>query len=341
MQETKPAVRNLEVLPTLIDAWKLTNGCKWAIWAPTLATMLISFFGVFAIGIIYAILHVTGGRVIAGTIIMGSAVGIICLYFILGIFAGSIKIVLERARGHEVSAKMGFQYFSRLFPLFFTLFLLSFIMLIPNLMSDAVSISIRYFFSALMYINDRYGQIIEYALVICFLVSAVQAIKSKTSFRAPVIILALLVTYISLFLISESMLIPAGLTYFKTLTASSYFPYLRISPLLIATINTLFSIFVNSFLFLSVAFAVDKTNSPFKALFVSFKTLRPHWSKMVGILIMQYVICFSTWIFLVLGAYYHSFILMGLGAIVVFVMQIWLLPFLFLMLGVVYHKLID
>jgi hypothetical protein len=32
---------------------------------------------------------------------------------------------------------------------------------------------------------------------------------------------------------------------------------------------------------------------------------------------------------------------MGLGAIVVFVMQIWLLPFLFLMLGVVYHKLID
>ncbi len=106
-------------------------------------------------------------------------------------------------------------------------------------------------------------------------------------------------------------------------------------------IQIIYGLIVGAFLYLSLLLAVDNTNSPFTVVKRSFKATRHHWLTIIGIELMVFLIIFVAYIPMQLGIFLQNQIVHIIGGIFLSVALIWILPFVFLVRGVVYHKLID
>lgn len=106
-------------------------------------------------------------------------------------------------------------------------------------------------------------------------------------------------------------------------------------------LQTIYGILIGPFLFLALPLAVDKTDSPLKAIMTSVKTGYAHWNKLVIISIVIEVVTLAIMLVLKLGAMTGVTFLSYLGLIIFAVAYIWFLPFLSLLQGVIYHKLAD
>ncbi|HEV2613947.1 MAG TPA: hypothetical protein VGV92_04485 [Gammaproteobacteria bacterium] len=104
---------------------------------------------------------------------------------------------------------------------------------------------------------------------------------------------------------------------------------------------TLYSFIISSFFYLSLPLVVDRISSPFAAISHSYETIRPHWLKIVGIAALIYMIYFNLSIPLRIGLHTHNYNLVMFGMALILIAMIWIGPFIFLLQGVVYHKLID
>lgn len=103
---------------------------------------------------------------------------------------------------------------------------------------------------------------------------------------------------------------------------------------------TLISILVYVFCFISVPLVLDKNKSPVAALITSFHLIKHYWFKTLILLIIIYVFLIIAMIPLYIGAMIHPYAKLA-GAVVMVVALIWLMPFVFLIQGVLYHKVVD
>jgi hypothetical protein len=111
--------------------------------------------------------------------------------------------------------------------------------------------------------------------------------------------------------------------------------------LIVLVLQMTYGILVGPFLILPVPLAVDKTNSPVKAIMLGIKTAWPYWSKIVGIFLVIYAAFLILMIPLGLGMHFHIPGAFPLSTILLVVFYVWVMPFMFLLQGVIYHKLID
>lgn len=126
MREPIPATRRLRVFETLAEAWKLTKGSKWAIWAPMLVlcgaalAFVLLFMGLAYLFSVAATPDATAHLSITG-IVLAIVLCLLLAFAYFGLIAGIIKVSIERARGNAVSGGLGLHSFSRAFPLFLTM----------------------------------------------------------------------------------------------------------------------------------------------------------------------------------------------------------------------------
>ncbi len=92
---------------------------------------------------------------------------------------------------------------------------------------------------------------------------------------------------------------------------------------------------------LSVPLVADKDKSPGQAISTSVKLVAPHWLKVFVAVLIPYVFVLIIIIPLILGFAFSSMLLLALGYIIFIVALIWLLPFLLMVLGTIYHRLVD
>ena len=105
-------------------------------------------------------------------------------------------------------------------------------------------------------------------------------------------------------------------------------------------IAAIVSILVYVFTLFSVPLIVDKNHSPWGALLASFHIIKKSWFKVLILLIIVYVFFIIAAIPLFVGAMIHPYAKL-LGAIILIVALVWLLPFMFLVQGALYHQLVD
>lgn len=104
-------------------------------------------------------------------------------------------------------------------------------------------------------------------------------------------------------------------------------------------VGSIFSTIVYTFLLLAIPFAADKGFAPFKAISASYNHVKPHWFKVFLIIIIGYLILMVALIPTVAGVFTHNVYGIVLGVIVSLVLMVWLLPFIFLLQGVIYNRL--
>lgn len=105
-------------------------------------------------------------------------------------------------------------------------------------------------------------------------------------------------------------------------------------------IAAIISILVYVFLFLSVPFVIDKDLAPLTALKMSFEVVKHCWFKVLILFILVYLFFLIAMIPLFIGTLIHPYARL-LGAAILIGALIWLIPFAFLVEGVLYHKLVD
>jgi len=103
----------------------------------------------------------------------------------------------------------------------------------------------------------------------------------------------------------------------------------------------LFSLLVYALFILSVPLVIDKNYSVGQALSESLKKVKSHWLRVFAILFLAYLILFILYIPAITGLVLHNGLLTLLGGVFFIVVLIWFLPFLFLLAGDIYHRLID
>lgn len=105
-------------------------------------------------------------------------------------------------------------------------------------------------------------------------------------------------------------------------------------------LGAIISILVYVFSFLSVPLLLDKKLSPLQALLTSCRIIASCWLKTLVLIIIVYACFIIAMIPLYIAAMIHPYVKI-VGAIIVIILLFWLIPFLFLVQGVVYHRLID
>ena len=100
------------------------------------------------------------------------------------------------------------------------------------------------------------------------------------------------------------------------------------------------SVFVYVFLILSVPFVIDNNLNPWEAIVRSFRTIQHCWLRTLALLITLYAFYIITMIPLFVGSMIHPWAKWFGGAIFLAAL-IWLLPFMFLVQGTLYHRLAD
>ncbi len=269
MREPVPATRSFSVFQTLGEAWELTKGAKWALWAPMLVMIGIALASSLISSTIIAFLYSkqtaenTGGHIGTMGIVLIVAASIIIAYLCLGLISGVIKVSIERARGNLVSGGSGFHSYSRVLPVFFAILLTITIAELPE--------------------------------ILAFLAGYFGVIKTVSK--------------------------EVGLT--------------------VIIIQFIYGLIIGSLLYLTVLFAVDRTNNPFSAMASSFCATKHHWYRIIGIILMLYVFMALVYLPMFLGIYFQNTILHWAGTIFMLVAFVWLMPFFFLVPGVIYHKLAD
>lgn len=112
-------------------------------------------------------------------------------------------------------------------------------------------------------------------------------------------------------------------------------------PALFKITGAILSILLGSLLCLSNLFAIDKFNSPFRNIYHSIKATWPYWFRIIAILLIGYVVVTLLYIPMILGVHLHNKVLQIFGNIFLLVGMVWVLPWLLLTQGVLYHKLVD
>jgi len=106
-------------------------------------------------------------------------------------------------------------------------------------------------------------------------------------------------------------------------------------------LQTAYGLIVGPLVYMSFPLIVDKINSPFSALSRSFKAAWPHWFKLIGIFVIAEIVSLLLWAPFMLGMNLKMQGLAFAGLGVMFLAIVWAMPFLFLIQGVIYHKLFD
>ncbi|HEV2523695.1 MAG TPA: hypothetical protein VGU44_01000 [Gammaproteobacteria bacterium] len=116
-------------------------------------------------------------------------------------------------------------------------------------------------------------------------------------------------------------------------------PTLIFNSFHLSILSIIYGFLVSTFFYLSTLFAVDKTKSAITAVTYSFRAIRPHWLKILGLNVLIYMASYNLMIPIEVGISSHYTSLIIIGYFVMLIAMIWLLPFMFLLQGVVYHKL--
>ena len=91
---------------------------------------------------------------------------------------------------------------------------------------------------------------------------------------------------------------------------------------------------------LSIPLITDKNKSPIQSLLRSFKLVKTCWFRVLVILLIGYTFIALAMAPTLLGLIVHPWVIV-LGIAIFVVALMWLLPFLFLLEGVIYSKLVD
>jgi len=103
----------------------------------------------------------------------------------------------------------------------------------------------------------------------------------------------------------------------------------------------LFSLAVYTFFILSIPMIIDKQYTPGQALLASPMLVKQKWLQIFLIFLVTYLCLFVLLIPTFLGLILSNSTLMLIGSVIIIAALIWLLPFVFLLTGVIYHRLVD
>lgn len=98
---------------------------------------------------------------------------------------------------------------------------------------------------------------------------------------------------------------------------------------------------IYTLLILSIPLIADKNYSPLAALRDSILWVRPYWLKVFLLVIIGYGFIILALIPALLGLALNNQIITILGAIIIIIACVWLVPFLFMIHGVIYRLLVD
>lgn len=103
----------------------------------------------------------------------------------------------------------------------------------------------------------------------------------------------------------------------------------------------LYSLFIYTFFILTIPLIADKKLRPLPALKESCRYISQHWIRTLIIIMITYLIILLCTIPLLIGLLLaHRYIVL-LGGIIIIVLFIWVVPFLFMIQGMIYHRLVD
>jgi hypothetical protein len=105
--------------------------------------------------------------------------------------------------------------------------------------------------------------------------------------------------------------------------------------------STLFSLIVESIFILSIPLIMDKNQDTKTALLHSLKITKPHVIQIFFLLLLTYLGLFLSALPMIIGVSFNHPTLLTIGTFFFVAAMIWLLPFLFLVTGEIYHQLVD
>jgi len=103
----------------------------------------------------------------------------------------------------------------------------------------------------------------------------------------------------------------------------------------------LFSLLIYSLFILSVPLVIDKNYNVGQALKASFNSVKPQVIRVFLIFLLAYLLLFIIYIPAIIGLILHNGLVILLGGLFFIIVLAWFLPFLFLLGGTIYHRLVD
>jgi hypothetical protein len=170
------------------------------------------------------------------------------------------------------------------------------------------------------------------AVMTAILCARGESVQAKTGFRYLNRSVAVIITLFLIALFANIITYIVHLPSIMTMLGS-HIGWLHILAAIIAVL-------VYVFCFISVPLAIDKNKSPGAALLTSFHIIKHCWLKVLVLLIIIYIFFIIALIPLYIGAMIHPYAKL-LGAVITTIALIWLTPFILLIQGVLYHKLVD
>jgi hypothetical protein len=114
----------------------------------------------------------------------------------------------------------------------------------------------------------------------------------------------------------------------------------KIQPV-VEVVAGVISLVVYCLLLLSMPLVSDRKLPPLKAIALSFQKVKPHLPQVFILLIISYLLLIASILPMVLGiALAHSAVVI-LGFVLFIVAVVWVMPFIFLLQGMIYNKLVD
>lgn len=110
-------------------------------------------------------------------------------------------------------------------------------------------------------------------------------------------------------------------------------PFVEITAGLVSTI--IYSLFL-----LTMPLIVDKNLGVMDAFKTSVNNTKAHWPKIFVLFILIYLFLFACVLPMMLGMFLGNIFAIGLGLVIFAVAMVWLLPYTFLILGVIYRRLV-
>ncbi len=115
---------------------------------------------------------------------------------------------------------------------------------------------------------------------------------------------------------------------------------LWIEMLTIGAINAIFMLVVYTLTALSIPLLLDQNQSPISALKLSYRYVKPHFFKVLLIILLLPIISGITGILAMIGQKLGPYV-EALGFILFGVLHIWLFPFFFLVIAILYRRLVN
>ncbi len=106
-------------------------------------------------------------------------------------------------------------------------------------------------------------------------------------------------------------------------------------------VTVLLAALVYTFWFIAIPLVTDKKQNPQQALAHSFRLISPVWLKTYGLIMVIYFFLIVSLLPFAIGFLLHNILVIYLGAIILIAIAIWLLPFIFMVPGVVYWLLTN